>query len=67
MEKNNFIKAIKEDRLPNNFEISDINFFYEITGLNNANNFYKDGFNVITGMNFETFCFFFHYNKLFNK
>jgi len=54
LEKAQFLRAIHEDRLPNNFEESEINLMYDLTINNNS-------------MDFATFCFFFHLHKLFNK
>ena len=54
LEKAQFLRAVNEDRLPTNFEISEINQIYELTY--NANS-----------MDFPSFAFFFHLHRLFNK
>ncbi len=54
LEKPQFIRSIQEDRLPTNFEESEINLIYDLT----YNNF---------SMDFPTFSFFFHLKGLFNK
>jgi hypothetical protein len=54
LEKAQFIRAVREDRLPTNFEESEINTIYALT--NNANS-----------MDFPSFAFFFHLHRLFNK
>jgi hypothetical protein len=59
IEKNQLIKATREDRFPTNFEESEINTLFEII---NVNSFKQD-----TKMNFETWCFFFNLHRLFNK
>ena len=54
LEKAQFIRAVREDRLPTNFEESEINTIYGLTY--NANS-----------MDFPSFAFFFHLHRLFNK
>jgi len=54
LEKSQFIRAVREDRLPTNFEESEINSIYGLTY--NANS-----------MDFPSFAFFFHLHRLFNK
>jgi hypothetical protein len=60
IERTQFLKAIREDRLPSNFEESEVEAFYSIT-------FTKNLKNIKSEINFETFCFFMHMHKLFNK
>lgn len=59
LEKDNFIKAIREDRLPTNFEESEVQSLYKIINTNPVN--------PVTEMNFPTFYFFYNLHKLFNK
>ena len=59
LEKSEFIKGIREDRLPNNFEESDVEIFYKLTD--------NYSLNKKSEINFESFWFFFHILKLFNK
>ena len=54
LEKVRFIKSIQEDKLPKNFEESEINFIYSLTANQKV-------------MEFSTFCFFFNLHKLFFK
>lgn len=54
LEKAQFIRAVREDRLPTNFEESEINTLYGLTYNSNA-------------MDFPSFAFFFHLHRLFNK
>jgi hypothetical protein len=59
LERVQFIKAVREDRLPTNFQESEINILYDLI---NTNPFQKD-----LGMGFESWCFFFNLHRLFNK
>lgn len=59
LEKQQFIKFIKEDRYPTNFEESEVNIFYDLINANPFQNNFT--------MNFETFGFFFNLHKLFNQ
>lgn len=59
LDKNQFIKAVREDRFPNNFEESEINTLYDMVNI--------DPFQKNNKMNFESFCFFFNLHRLFNK
>jgi hypothetical protein len=59
IEKVQFIKAIREDRFPTNFQEKEIENLYDLV---NVNPFQKN-----TQMNFESFCFFFNIHRLFNK
>jgi hypothetical protein len=54
LDKGQFIRAVKEDRLPVNFNENEINLMYSLTNDDNS-------------MDFPTFAFFFHYHRLFNK
>ena len=62
LEKQQFLKAIKEDRLPNNFEETEIDQMYDL--VNNEPTMKTGRVNAI---GFETFCFFFTLHRLFNK
>lgn len=54
LEKAQFMRAVHEDRLPNNWEESEIDLIY---GLTNDGKY----------MDFNTFCFFYNLHRLFNK
>lgn len=54
LEKGQFIRAIREDRLPVNYDENEIKLMYSLTNDNNS-------------MDFPTFAFFMHYHRLFNK
>jgi len=54
-----FIKAIREDRLPNFFEEAEVNNFYNLIS--------KNPLHLENKMNFETWCFFFNLHRLFQK
>lgn len=54
LEKVRFLRSIQEDRLPKNFEESEINFIYSLTANQKV-------------MEFSTFCFFFNLHRLFFK
>ena len=54
LEKTQFLRAVREDRLPTNFEVAEINQIYELTYNENS-------------MDFPTFAFFYHFHRLFNK
>ena len=54
LERTQFLRAVSEDRLPTNFEVSEINQIYDLT------------YNT-KSMDFPTFAFFFHLHSLFNK
>jgi hypothetical protein len=54
LEKGQFIRAVQEDRLPINFDENEIKLIYSLTNDENS-------------MDFNTFAFFFHYKRLFNK
>lgn len=59
LEKTQFIKAIKEDRLPTNFNEEEVEILYSLI---NTSPFKKE-----VTMNFETFVFFFNLHKLWDK
>lgn len=59
LEKQQFLKALKEDRYPLNWEESEIEYLYKLI---NTNPFQKN-----FTMNFESFAFFFNLHRLFNK
>ena len=67
LERNTFLKAFEEDRLPMNFDKKEIKMFYEIIDTNKINEFSSNKNNKVNYMNFRTFCFFFHFHNLFNK
>ncbi len=62
IEKQAFIKAIKEDRLPINFQESEVNTLYEITNTNVFKPFQQS-----YHMNFHSFAFFHGLKRLFNR
>jgi len=59
LERAEFIKALREDRLPNDFEEKEVNNFYYLIS--------KNPLHLETQMNFETWCFFFNLHRLFQK
>lgn len=59
LEQQQFIKAIREDRFPQNWEESEINLLYDLINTNP----FKKNFT----MNFSTFAFYFNLHRLFNK
>jgi len=59
IEKFNMINAIKEDRVPTNFEESEVNYLFELIETNPLKPNVK--------MNFESFYFFWNLHRLFNK
>lgn len=59
LEKQQLIKAIREDRLPNNLEESEVEAWYEIISSN--------PFKKAESMGFSTFVFFYSLHELFNK
>jgi hypothetical protein len=62
LEKQQFIKSIKEDRLPNNFEESEIETIYEL-----INNSATMKVNRVSSIDFESWSFFFGLHRMFNK
>ena len=59
LEKQQLIKSIREDRLPNNLEESEVEGWYEIISSN--------PFKKADSMGFTTFVFFYSLHELFNK
>jgi hypothetical protein len=59
LEQQQFIKAVREDRFPQNWEESEINLLYDLINTNP----FKKNFT----MNFATFAFYFNLHRLFNK
>ena len=59
LEKNQLIKAIREDRLPNNLEEDTIKVWYDLISSN--------PFKKADSMGFKTFAFFWSLHRLFNK
>lgn len=59
LEQTRFIKAIREDIIPNRFTEDEINTFYVLITSNPLRQ--------ETQMNFDTFCFFFNLHRLFVK
>ena len=59
IEKTQFLKALREDRLPNFFEENEVNTFYNLLSSNPLHKAEQ--------MNFESWTFFFSLNRLFNK
>jgi hypothetical protein len=59
LEQQQFIKAVREDRFPQNWEESEINLLYDLINTNP----FKKNFT----MNFSTFAFYFNLHRLFNK
>jgi hypothetical protein len=57
LEKTQWLKAIKEDRLPNNFEESEIDTIFELINTNPRT--------PVTVIDFASWCFFFNLHKLF--
>lgn len=59
LDKQQFIKAVHEDKLPNNFDENEINTMYALINTN--------PFHEIHTMTFPNFYFFFNLHQLFNK
>jgi hypothetical protein len=59
LEKTQWRKAIKEDRLPNNFEESEIDYIYDLINTNSQK--------PVTTIDFASWCFFFNLHKLVNQ
>jgi len=62
LEKQQFIKAVKEDRLPNNFEEAEIDQIYEL-----VNNSPTVKINKVSSIDFATWCFFYGHHRRFNQ
>jgi hypothetical protein len=57
LEKNQWLKAIKEDRLPNNFEESEVDTIFELINISPTV--------PVSQIDFASWCFFFNLHKLF--
>jgi hypothetical protein len=57
LEKTQWLEAVKQDRLPNNFEEAEINYIYELINTNPLK--------PVTTIDFTSFVFFFNLHKLF--
>lgn len=60
LEKQEFLRAIKQDKLPNNFEEKEITLIFQLMST-------KPTTSGIESMSFSTFSFFFNLHRLFNK
>jgi hypothetical protein len=58
LEKTQWIKAIKEDRIPNNFEESEVIYIFELINTNPLQ--------AVSSIDFSSWCFFYNLHKLFN-
>lgn len=61
LEKSQFLKAIKEDRLPNNWEESEVDTIYDL--INNSPTMHL---NKVSTIDFESWAFFFNLHHTFN-
>ena len=59
LEKSQFIKAIREDRIPMNINEEEVNIWYNLSD--------STPFNINKYLNFDTFCFFYNYHRIFFK
>jgi hypothetical protein len=59
LEQEQLIKAIREDKLPNNLTEDEVKFWFELISSN--------PFKKATNMTFTTFLFFYKFHRLFNK
>jgi len=59
LEQEQLIKAIREDKLPNNLTEDEVKFWYELISAS--------PFKKATQMNFTTWLFFYKFHRLFNK
>merc|ERR1712032_59161 len=59
IEKSQFIKAIREDRIPMNINEAEVNIWYDLID--------STPFKINKIMNFDTFAFFYNYHRLFYK
>lgn len=59
IEKSQFIKAIREDRIPMNINEEEINIWYDLID--------STPFRINKIMNFDAFAFFYNYHRLFYK
>lgn len=59
LEQEQLLKAIREDKLPNNMTEEEVKFWFELISSN--------PFKKATNMTFTTFLFFYKFHRLFNK
>lgn len=59
IEKSQFVKAIREDRIPMNLNEDEVNIWYTLTD--------STPFSTNKLMNFDTFAFFYNYHRIFHK
>jgi hypothetical protein len=59
IEKTSFLKAVREDRVPSNFEESEVNYLFELINTNPLI--------PVTQMNYASFSFFWNMHRIFNK
>jgi len=59
IEKSQFVKAIREDRIPMNINEAEVNIWYSLCD--------STPFNINKMMNFDTFAFFYNYHRIFFK
>ena len=59
IEKSQFVKAIREDRIPMNINEEEVNIWYNLSD--------STPFNINKYLNFDTFCFFYNYHRIFYK
>lgn len=59
IEKTSFLKSIRDDRMPHNFEEKEVNYLFELINTNPLI--------PVTQMNYSSFAFFWNLHKLFNK
>ena len=59
IERTNFLQAVRDDRLPSNFEEQEVNYLYDLININPLN--------PNTQMNYASFAFFMNLHKLFNR
>jgi hypothetical protein len=57
LEKTQWLEAIKQDRLPNNFEEQEIHYIFELINTNPLK--------PVTTIDFSSWCYFFNLHKLF--
>lgn len=59
IEYNNFLRSVKEDRVPHNFQEEEVKLFYSLINTNPVK--------AVQQMNFPSFAFFWNLHFLFNK
>lgn len=59
IEKSQFVKAIREDRIPMNINEDEVNIWYSLID--------STPFGINKNLNFDSFCFFYNYHRLFFK